>query len=34
MDKDTARVVIQVALAIAQIVILLAMLRINDSRKR
>ena len=34
MDKDTLRTVIQSALAIAQIVILLAMLRINDSRKR
>lgn len=34
MDKDTLRVAIQSALAIAQIVILLAMLRINDSRKR
>jgi hypothetical protein len=34
MDKDTLRVAIQVTLAIVQIVILLAMIRINDSRKR
>ena len=33
IDKDTARVVLQVGLAIAQIVILLAMMRVNDSRK-
>ena len=32
MDKDTLRTVIQSALAIAQIVILLAMLRVNRRR--
>lgn len=32
MDKDTLRAVVQSALAIAQIVILLAMMRVNRRR--